>query len=159
MAKILCRTRGNANPKGKAKVYFACHPEDFGKYFNKICADVFKTHDCAIFYKEDMQAAIAREDMAIDLGSQNMFIVPVTFRLLTQPNQAMDVEIPYAMENGIPVLPLLMESGIDEFYEKKFGKRQNLNPYVVDETKISYEEKLKRFLESVLIGDALADRG
>ena len=54
----------------------------------------------------------------------------------------------------------MMEPGIDEFYSKpdKFGELQYLNPYSTDLTEISYEEKLKRYLESVLIGDELADK-
>ena len=86
MAKILCRTKGNANPKGKPRVYFTCHPEDFERYFNKLCEDIFKTHDCAIFYTEDMTEVIQEQDKATDLESNNLFIVPVTFRLLSQPS-------------------------------------------------------------------------
>ena len=129
MVKILCRTKGNANPKGKPRVFFSCHPEDFERYFDKICEDIFKTHDCAIFYTEDMNAVIAEEDKATDLESNNLFIVPVTFRLLSKPNRAMDADIPFALEKHIPVLPFMMEPGIDEFYSRpdKFGELQYLN--------------------------------
>ena len=37
MAKIIYRTRGNSNPKGKPRVYFTCYPSDFELYFDKIC--------------------------------------------------------------------------------------------------------------------------
>ena len=33
MANMLFKTKGNANPKGKARVYFTCHPDDFNLYF------------------------------------------------------------------------------------------------------------------------------
>lgn len=158
MAKILYRTKGNASPKGKPRVYFTCHPEDFDKYFNKICEDIFATHDCAIFYKEDMNEAIARQDRATDLESHNLIVVPVTLKLLTTPNPAMDDEIPYAMEKKIPILPFMMESDIRDFYVKKFGQRQSLNPYSTDSTEISYEEKLKKHLEAVLVSDEMARR-
>ena len=109
MANILFRTKGNANPKGKPRVYFTCHPADFEKYFDKVCGDIFKTHDCAIYYTEDMSAVIPAEDLATDLGSNNLFVIPVTLKLLIQPNRAMDQDFAYAQQEHIPVLPILME--------------------------------------------------
>lgn len=160
MANILFRTRGNANPKGKPRVYFTCHPADFEKYFDKVCEDIFKTHDCAIYYTEDMTASIAAEDLATDLGSNNLFVIPVTFKLLTQPNRAMDEDFPYAQQEHLPVLPFMMEPGMDMIYSRpdKFGKLQYLNPCSTDTTEISYEKKLGKFLESVLISDEMAQR-
>ena len=54
----------------------------------------------------------------------------------------------------------MMESGINEFYGKpdKFGELQYINPYSQDLTEISYEEKLKKYLESVLISEETAKR-
>ncbi len=98
MAEFKVKVKGNASPKGKPRVYFTCHPADFEKYFEKLCADIFKSHDCAIYYTEDMSAVIEEQDKATDLGSNNLFIVPVTFKLLTQPNRAMDSDIPYALQ-------------------------------------------------------------
>lgn len=160
MAKMLCKTKGNANPKGKPRVYFTCHPDDFDRYFQKICEDIFKTHDCAIFYTEDMNAEIAKIDKVTDLESNNLFVIPVTFKLLTTPNRAMNQDFPYAIQKHIPVLPIMMESGMDAFYAQpdKFGELQYLTPFSTDTTEIAYEEKLKRYLESVLISDEMAKR-
>ncbi len=33
MSKLSYRTKGNANPQGRERVYFACHPDDFGVFF------------------------------------------------------------------------------------------------------------------------------
>ncbi len=52
------KTRDSAQPGGKPRVYFTCHPDDFDRYFEKICEDLFKTHDCAIYYTEDMTAEL-----------------------------------------------------------------------------------------------------
>ena len=147
MATIKCRTKGNASPKGKPRVYFTCHPEDFDRYFEKICEDIFKTHDCAVYYTEDMTAPIAEQDRETDLESNNLFIVPITFRLLSQPNRAMDVDIPTAMQAHIPVLPFMMEPGLDAVYALKFGEIQYLNPHSSDLTEIPYEEKLRKYLK------------
>lgn len=126
MAKILFKTRGGSAPKGKPRVYFTCHPEDFGRSFEKICEDIFRTHDCVIYYKEDMASTVAEEDKATDLGQMNLFVVPITFRLLSEPSAAMDDDFAFAKEQNIAVLPIMLETGIDEFYSKpdKFGERQ-----------------------------------
>lgn len=160
MATFLYKTKGNADPKGKPKVYFTCYPEDFDRYFDKVCEDIFATHDCAIYYTPDMTEEIADEDKATDIGQMNLFVVPITFRLLTKPNRAMDSDIAYAKQESIPILPLMMESGIDEFYSKpdKFDKLQYLSPYSHDLSEISYADKLKKYLESVLISDEMAKR-
>lgn len=160
MAVFKVETKNKVDIDKKPRVYFTCHPEDFDKYFKKICDDVFKTHDCAIYYTEDMTEVIAEDEKQVDLGRNNLFVVPVTFKLLTTPNRAMDEDIPYALKEHIPVLPIMMEPGIDKFYSNpdKFGELQYLNPYSTDITEISYDEKLKKYLESVLISDELAKR-
>lgn len=96
MAHFLIKTKGNASPKGKPRVYFTCHTEDFDKYFNKVCRDIFKTHSCAIYYTEDMTEQIPEEDKATDLGQMNLFVIPVTFKLLTKKNRAIDSDLAYA---------------------------------------------------------------
>lgn len=160
MAFLKVETKNKVDIDKKPRVYFTCHPDDFEKHFKKICDDIFKTHDCAIYYTEDMTEVVAEDEKQVDLGRNNLFVVPVTFKLLTTPNRAMDEDIPYALKEHIPVLPIVMEPGIDEFYSKpdKFGELQYLNPYSTDLTEICYEEKLKKYLESVLISDELAKR-
>ncbi|MBO5868835.1 MAG: hypothetical protein J6Q54_08010, partial [Oscillospiraceae bacterium] len=64
MINILCRTKGNASPKGKPRVYFTCHPQDFEKYFDRICEDLFKTQDCAVYYTENMEQLLENEEFS-----------------------------------------------------------------------------------------------
>jgi len=160
MATMLCKTKGNADPRGKSRVYFTCHPVDFEKHFEKICGDIFATHDCAIYYTEDMTAPIPAEDLATDLESNNLFVVPVTKKLLTEPNRAMDSDIPFARQKHIPMLPIMMEPELDKIYARpdKFGELQYLDPNRTDGTEIPYSEKLKKFLESVLVSEETAKR-
>ena len=160
MATILYKTKGDTSPYGKSRVYFTCHPEDFADLFETVCKDIFKTHDCAIYYTEDMTAPIPAEDLATDLESANLFVVPVTLKLLTEPNRAMDHDIPFALQKHIPVLPIMMETDIDPIYARpdKFGELQYLRPKGGDDTEVSYEEKLKKYLEAILISDEMAKR-
>jgi len=160
MANIKVKTKNNLDIKSKPRVYFTCHPEDFEKHFIKICEDIFKTHDCAIYYTEDMTEVISDADKETDLNRNNLFVIPVTYKLLSTPNRAMDEDFPYAKEHHIPVLPVMMETEIDDFYSApdKFGELQYLKPFGSDSTEVTYEEKLKKYLESVLISNELAER-
>lgn len=158
MATINVKPKNNENVDKKTRVWFTCHPDDFAVCFEVVCKDIFKTHDCTVYYTEDMTEALADDQKDLDLGRSNLFVVPVTNKLLTSPNRAIDEDIPYALKNHIPVLPILMEAVDDEVYSSKFGELQYLNPLSDDQTEIPYEEKLKKYLESVLIGKELADR-
>ena len=160
MDYLKVKTKGNSDPKGKPRVYFSCHPDDFEKSFEKVCNDIFKTHDCAIYYTADMAAEFTDDNWETELYQMNLFIIPVTFKLLSTPNRSMQTDFCFAQKKHIPVLPIMLESGIDEIYSKEenFGELQYLNPYDFDLTAISYEEKLKKHLESVLISDELAER-
>ncbi len=160
MAIIKVESKNKTEVEKKPRVWFTCHPADFDKHFGKICQDIFATHDCAVYYTEDMTAAIAEDEKETDLGRNNLFVVPVTFKLLSTPNRAMDEDIPYALQEHIPVLPFMMEPGLDSIYSRpdKFDALQYLTPNSMDTTEISYNAKLKKYLESVLISDELANR-
>lgn len=160
MAEFKVKTKGGANPQGKPRVYFTCHPDDFDKYFDKICEDVFKSHDCAIYYTGDMSVPFNTGEIGLNLGLMNLFLVPVTLRLLSEENRAMLVDVAFAKEHNIAILPFVMESGIDNIYSlpNNFGEKQYLSPFKTDMTAVSYEEKLKKILESILISDEMAKR-
>ena len=68
------------------------------------------------------------------------------------------VDVAFAKEHNIAILPFVMESGIDNIYSlpNNFGEKQYLSPFKTDMTAISYEEKLKKILESILISDEMA---
>lgn len=158
---------------GRPKVYFTCHPQDF-RYFSEICESIRKNHDCVICYTEDMTRPLPEEYRATDLGAMNLFVMPVTFRLLTEPSRAMDSDFAFADENNIPVLPLMMEdvseargasknasetkNPILALYEQKFGKRQYLQPCSNDPTAISYCDQLDKYLSYTLFDAETSER-
>ena len=159
MADFKIKTKNQVEIEKKPRVYFTCHPEDFEKSFDKICNDIFLCHACAIYYAEDLTERIEKEEREIELGRSNLLVVPVTYKLLSTKNRAMDEDVPYAIKEHIPILPIMMESGIESLYSMadKFGEMQYLNPYGYDKTEIPYEEKLRKYLESVLISSELAE--
>lgn len=157
---LKCKTLGGGSPNGKPRVFFTCHPADFERSFAKICADIFAAQNCAIFYTPNMEYCIPQEDMELDIAAMNLVVIPVSLKLLLEPNRAMDVDVPFAKDHGITVLPIMIESGVDSVYARldKFGKRQYLDSVTTDPTAVPYAEKLKKFLHSVLVDDEMAQR-
>ncbi len=160
MAEFKYRVKNGNSIKDKPRVYFTCHPDDFDKYFERVVADIFKTQDPAVFYTEDMDAPLSEVNLSLDLGRMNLVVVPVTFKLLVEYNRAMAVDIPFALKNGIPVLPLMMEDGIVEVYSRpdRFGERQFITPDSQEKSEIAYEKKLSDFLAYALTSDELTKR-
>lgn len=150
------KTRGNSNPKGKPKVYFCCHSKDFNKYFKSISDEILNKQNCAIWYTDTVVEH--DEDYFVALKQMQLFIMPVTTNLLCTQNEALDIEFKFAIENHIPVLPLMQEGGLEELFNKKCGDLQFLDKQNTDITAISYNEKLEKYLSSILIGDELAEK-
>lgn len=150
------KTRGMSDPKGKPKVYFCCHPEDFKVYFEPISEEILGTQNCAIWYST--VDTLFNEEFQIELRQMQLFVMPITTKLLTTSNQALNNEFSFATENHIPVLPILVESELDELFNKKCGDLQFLDRTINASMVIGYEEKLNKYLSMVLIGDELASK-
>ena len=160
MQHLLFKTKNGGSPKDKPRVYFTCHPDDFDRTFPKVCEDIFNTHDCAIYYTENMTELLPEDTRELDLERMNMFVVPVTFKLMTTPNRANDFDLKFAKDRNIAILPIMFETGIDSIYSRadNFGNRQYLAPFEHDLTAISYEEKLKKYLENTLFDAKTVER-
>ena len=104
MTRLRVKTRGGAPAEGKPRVYFTCHPADFERSFERICGDLFKAADCAVYCTEDMEDRLPEETRETDLERMNLFVVPVSLKLLLEENRAMGEDVPFAREKGIPVL-------------------------------------------------------
>ena len=160
MAKLLFVTSQEKAVNEKPRVYFTAHPEDFDTYFASIRKAIFHTHHCTIFYTESMTEPVDARQQEEDLQRMNLFVVPVTRRLLESPNRAMQEDLAYAKREHIPILPIVMEPGLDGLYGRaeNFGPRQYLVYDSQDDTAIRFESKLKNYLDSVLISDEMAQR-
>ncbi len=157
MAQLLYKTRGESSPDRKQKVYFCAHPDDY-PLLDNIAAEVLKHQNCAVWYDKEPDAQYDAEEFGSRLAEMQLFVMPVTTRLLTQPCRAMEFEFALAQREHIPVLPLMQESGLDELFNEKCGDLQYLDKNSTDTTGITYEEKLRKYLEAVLVGDEEAQR-
>ena len=64
----------------------------------------------------------------------------------------------FAREHHIPILPLLQEPGLENDFSQKYGNLHILNKNENDIYGIDYKEKLKKYLNSVLLGDDLIEQ-
>ena len=158
MSKLSYRTIAGENPQGKPKVYFSCHPDDFATYFEEYALKILHIQDCAIWYEAEPEADYDREDLELNLAQMQLFIMPVTSKLLITPNRAMNIEFPIAQERHIPILPLMMEGSLDDVFSKRFGDLQYLDPNEKDATRRSFDEVLETYIKSVLVSSDLAKR-
>lgn len=151
-------TRGNTTPQGKSRVYFTGYPSDYKLFFMDIAQELLQQQNCAIYYDQEPESSYDYDELSFNLGQMQLFVIPVTTKFLTQPSRARDVEFAFAIDAHIPVLPLTQEDGIEELFNMVCGNLQMLNKDKHDPTSIPYEEKLAKFLDSVLVGDELAEQ-
>ncbi|MCR5734759.1 MAG: tetratricopeptide repeat protein [Lachnospiraceae bacterium] len=150
-------TKENVIPKDEwPRIYFTCHPDD-SELFERIKDILFSAIDCVIVHKEYINAPLD-EDVQFIIEQSNLFVIPVTYKLLTEPNPAMDEDVKYALKKGVPVLPLRMEPGLADLYKTRFGRIHYLAPDPSDDTVVSFESKLKHYLDGLLAGGELAGR-
>ena len=158
MAKIVYKTRAGIEPTGLERVWLSAHPLDVRDFLSGAAEKILSAVNCAIWYDAEPTESYDTEDLLDNLSRMQLFVIPVTERFLTEENRALSVELPYAIENRIPVLPLIEDEALASLFNEKCGCMQYLSPAQKDETGISYDEKLKKFLSSVLLGDKLAEQ-
>lgn len=152
---LMYKTRGMTPPRGKPWVYLCAHPSELSAVAERLADELLAKQDCAVWYPEDPSAERDAAFFAA-LGEMQLIVMPVTKRLLTERSDAVAAEFAFATERHTPVLPLMQEGGLDDLFGHVFGALQYLDPQKTDDTAIGYEEKLAKYLDSILIGDELA---
>ena len=179
--RLRYKTSGKSKPERKPRVYFSCHPDDFEAAFPLITEDILSNGYCVIWYDEEFadlvhepeegpvddelpQPEEAGDDELPDLTPEEaikemrLVVFAVTSKFLHEKNRAKDLELPLALENHIPVLPIMLENGLGGEFSNTCAKIQVVSKYVADPTATPYEEVLKTYLDSVLVGKELAER-
>lgn len=156
MSILKYKTRGMTNPQGLPRVYFSCHSSDFDIYFEPVSDEILRYQNCAIYYMEAGEQFYKEQELLSDLSQMQLFVMPVTTKLLTDENRVLELEFPFAMKEHIPVLPLMQERGLEELFNEKCGDLQFLDKNQRDATAIDYGDKLEKYLASVLIGDEMS---
>ena len=156
--KLACSTRGNTEPRGKTQVYFTAHPGDYDRYFDLISKELLERQNCAVYYDTEPSSGFDVNELYAVLDQMKLVVIPVTSRFLHEDSRARLKELPYALEKHIPVLPLIEEEGLYDDFNSICGDLQTLSRLQKGDALLPYGEKLTRYLESVLIGDELAEK-
>ena len=146
------------NPKGKNYIFFAAHPEDKDAHINELWQEIAGVEGNCVFWFDAQPEEPWDETMTADLDRMQLILFPVTMKLLSMENTAVSKLLPYAQQEKIPILPILLESGLENMYTQIFGDRQYMDKVTKDHTAIPYTEKLKRFLQDVLISREMAEK-
>ena len=158
MERIQFFTPHDDSPKGKNYVFFAAHPDDKEQYFDILKKDITDIEDNCAFLLDsqpDQPWEDSLTNWLTETGIQ-LFVFPVTSKLLYSENSAISVLLPYACEKNIPIIPIMLEPDLESQYECVFGQLQYMDKVTKDYTTIPYEEKLKRFLLDVLVSKETA---
>ena len=196
------KTRGMSAPKGKPKVYFSCHPDDFETAWKLLSEDLLAHANCAVWYDTELAAIAASSDdtsgeqddagsrdaakdaqsgekkpvrkgktgeippedavkenvLLTALSQMQLMVIAVTSRFLDEVNRARCLELPLALAMHVPVLPVMLESGLGYRFSKTCARIQVVKRFETDPTVIPYDEVLQTYLDSVLVGDTLAQQ-
>ncbi len=166
--KLQYKTRGMSNPKGKPKVYFSCYPGDFDEAFPEVSEDLLNHANCAVWYDAELaesrkddpesKAETPEDELEDILKEMQLVVFGVTSKFIHESHRAKDLELPLAMKNHIPVLPIMLESHLGYEFSNNCAKIQVVPKYGTDPTAIPYDDVLQTFLDSVLVGDELAEQ-
>lgn len=148
----------NGEPHHKPKVFFTCHPDDYGMALPLISEDILRHSNCVIWYSDEDSIFESQEEAEALLEDMQLLTVAVTDRFLSRPNEAKDVILPLALSSHIPVLPIMLETGLEWRFNEVCAEVQLVNRYVSDPTATPYDDVLKTFLNSVLVSDELAQK-
>ena len=167
MTGLSYRGSDDGEMMGKPRVFFAAHPAELPYYLEQVVSWLHASRDCVIWYPasasddgEGPAAELKASEVPGVLDDMQLVVVAVTVKLLHGDNSAMDRVIPYAQAHHIPLLPLIMEpkAGTDPLYNVRFKNLQYLEPSASDPTALPFADKLKSYLDDVLISDETAER-
>lgn len=158
MKQLQYRTRGNSIPKGKPYIYFCAHEKDFSIVFERISKKLLKAFNCAVFYDDGTENNCDEENHIYDLLKMNLFVIPVTKRFLYDVESSAMRDFHTAVKHKIPVLPILQEKDIESRFNEICGDIHLLSEEDSNESALTFDEKLKKFLQKNFISDEILNK-
>ena len=156
--ELIYKTRGMSDPRGKARVYFTCHPKDFDMFFPMLSDDILKHANCAVWYDADRSSMPDEEELSLVLDEIQIVVVGISSLFLHEYNRAKDIEFPMALKKRKPILPILMENEIYGEFNEVGGGIQAVMKYSNDPTAKTYDEVMGTFIKSVLVENEIKEK-
>ena len=142
--------RQNSDSAFQHKVFCAFASDDHA-HFDRIAKDILSLFDCALFYYPERVTPPELDTLEADLDAMSAIVLIVTSRFLFGNDPFFQNVVHYAKERGIPILPILMEEGLENAINEALGNLQCLSPFFEksDATVLPFCEKLKKYFSSV----------
>lgn len=148
-------TRDMKSADGLPRVYFCCHPDDCGECLDRFSKQLLELTDCAVCCKTDPDEVLD-EDI---LQQMQMFFIPVTASFLNTENTARNREFAFAEQKHIPILPVIADENITpELFNRICGDIQYIDPYSASAAGVGYKEKMKAFLNNILVDSGVTEQ-
>ena len=93
------------------------HPIDRYLYFNPLVESVLNSHNCTVCYLDS-----PLDSKTYNLDEIDILIIGITEKYITWNNSGFISEALPAINKGIPVLPVMLESGIVNLFNTRCGK-------------------------------------
>lgn len=135
----------------KENVYVTGYGQD-KSWFDVIANELLELWDCKIHINTEVPDDENLEEHLLSLSAMNLAVVVVTKSFLLETNSARNVEFEYFKEKHIPVLPILLEEGLESTFNDVCGDLHLLN-----RTSHDYSAKLMEYLERLFGDDDLRE--
>ena len=132
----------------KVTIYLSYFKDDIKKA-NNLINKILKDNDVIICYRDYEEfPEVNFKETNLLIGQLHISILLITNNYLnSENNDSYNEEYRYILDNHIPFIPIIDDENIDlEKYTELFGTIQYLDINQKDETQISFDKKLKDFL-------------
>lgn len=102
-------------------ILLICHPMDESRWLDNLASRILEAADCTVLCGDEESLSFD------DFDKISAAVFPVTHNLFDSPDTTLDTFISFAISERIPILPILVESDLEESFESKVGPIQLLS--------------------------------
>lgn len=145
------KSRDGKTSRSRSKVYFATVTEELDKYLDIVSGYVLDKFNCDIYYLDNKDDV---DDHYLDmkLSQMELFIFPITKKIIANKGKDIEFEIATAQKYGIPFLPILFDVTPEEF-NKTIGSYE-----VYNSSDKEVKTKIEKFLNNIFVIDEIRER-
>ncbi len=110
-------------------VFFCMHPEDAPLFFEELSDLLLEESILSTAWQDTDARAPLTEEGRLKLSQMDYVIPLVTKRFLTDGRSSQLAQLCFARNQGIPILPILLERGAEELFNREVGAL-HLVPYL-----------------------------
>jgi len=144
------------HPQNKPQIYISCHPDD-RNLIPEIAARIQQKCNCVVWY-DDGQESYNTSVLENHFKKMQLLVFLVTNELVSNACGARDIDLTFAKENHIPILPILIDECNLDIYNQLFQNRQYLSYLDYLEGSTNNDKKLGDYLDLILVSDSVAER-